>query len=111
MGWPHGRAYANPRNPQTWGCCDRCAFVYNLNKLVWQYEWYGTELRRTGFRVCPTCLLDPNPQRRTLHLPPDPMPVKDPRPLGPINQLDLEAVQDEWGAPLLDEDGNQIFQN
>lgn len=109
--WPHGRARVNANAPEAWGCCDRCGFLYNLSDLQWQYEWYGNELKKTGYRCCRICTLPPNPQQRILHLPPDPEPVKDPRPIEPIYALNLEAVQDEIGSPLTDEEGNQIFQD
>ena len=37
-------------------------------------QWAGLGLIDTGFRVCSSCLDVPNPNERTLILPPDPPP-------------------------------------
>ena len=77
----HGRARVDPRNPQAFGCCDNCGEWRNLADLAWEQQWMGPNLLRTGFRVCrDRCLDVPQPQLRTIILPPDPIPVRDPRP-------------------------------
>jgi len=76
------RAYVDidPANPRGWGECDTCGHYFQLEKLAYQVEWMGTAIKRTGFRVCRECLDKPNEQLRTILLPPDPVPLKDPRP-------------------------------
>lgn len=107
---PHGRAYINPRSAEAWGYCDRCGFLYNLSALQFQYEWRGDVLANTGFRVCRRCMDVPNQQFKTLHIPPDPVPVQNPRP-GFTALYMRSPVQDELGAALLDEEGNEIYED
>jgi len=81
MAWrPHGRARVNPNAPQAFGICDRCGFQWNLVDLPFQYAWFGNTLKNTGFRVCEPCQDRPNQQLRPRILPPDPVPVMNPRP-------------------------------
>lgn len=81
MSWrPHGRARVDARNPSAWGVCDRCYLTYNLKDLRWQFQWQGAQLVNLGILVCDTCYDDPQPQLRSLTLPPDPRPVFNPRP-------------------------------
>jgi len=76
----HGRAQVDATSPRAWGICDRCGFTWQLNQLNYQYQYNGSTLYNTRFRVCPTCMDDPQPQLLNPILPPDPMPVNDPRP-------------------------------
>lgn len=76
----HGRARVSPRSPSAFGKCDYCYDTYNLVDLKWQFEWYGTQLTNTGFRACYRCLSKPQDQLRPILLPPDPIPVDQPRP-------------------------------
>lgn len=81
MGWnPTGRARVDPNNPQAWATCDRCACLWNLVDLQWQFQWSGVLLRNTRFLVCPECIDIPQQQLRAIILPPDPVPVLNPRP-------------------------------
>lgn len=75
-----GRARTSARSPRAKGECQCCGFWWPLLSLRRQMEWAGTSLRDTGFLVCPRCLDVPQPQLRTLILPPDPIPVPNPRP-------------------------------
>lgn len=76
----HGRASINARSPKALGVCDRCGALYNLNALQWQFEWAGTKLQNLRLLVCKSCLDVPQEQLRTIVLPPDPVPVMNPRP-------------------------------
>jgi hypothetical protein len=76
----HGRARVDPTNPQAFGVCDRCRFLYNLVDLVFQYEWVGDKLTNLWLRVCRRCLDKPHEFTRPAVLPPDPVPVWQPRP-------------------------------
>lgn len=76
----HGRARVDPQNPEAFGVCDRCRFLYNLVDLVWQHEWQGNRLVNLWLRVCRRCLDRPHEFTRPAILPPDPVPVWQPRP-------------------------------
>lgn len=76
----HGRAKINARSPRALGTCDRCGFLYNLNDLRYQFQWAGTQLQNLRRRVCESCYDIPQEQLRIIVIPPDPVPVYDPRP-------------------------------
>lgn len=82
MAWRfHGRARVSASAPQAFGRCDRCGIWYNRVDLVPETEWFGNELRPTGQIVCTrTCEDEPFPFYRPVILPPDPLPVLNPRP-------------------------------
>lgn len=74
-------AEVDPDNPQAWARCDRCSFIFNHNKLQFQYDYQGTPmLQNTGFLVCSRCTDVPNPQQAPYILPPDPEPIMNARP-------------------------------
>jgi len=76
-----GRARVDPKNPRAFAVCDRCGLLYNLKSLVAEMEWRGPRLMETGYLVCTvTCLDVPQEQLRPRILPPDPVPVFNPRP-------------------------------
>ncbi|MCB8880129.1 hypothetical protein ACELLULO517_07770 [Acidisoma cellulosilytica] len=81
MSWrQNGRARVSTRNPQAQAVCDRCGFRYNLVDLKWQHDWRGTRLQNLYRRVCTPCLDKPFEHFRPIILPPDPVPVYQPRP-------------------------------
>ncbi len=80
MRWPHGRATVDPTNPQLWGVCDRCGILQNYDTLSWQHEYRGLALQNIKLLVCPRCLDVPFPFNQPIIVPPDPDPIKDPRP-------------------------------
>lgn len=89
MSWRfHGRARVNPSNPQAFAICDRCGFTWNWVDLRWQYEWRGDKLANIRVLVCSPCYDKPFELYRPLHLPPDPEPIRDAR---PINYFVAEA--------------------
>ena len=94
MAWrPHGRININATAPAAGGCCDRCGIWYSLSDLVWQYDWRGNQIQNIKLRVCTrTCVDKPYEGWRPLKLPPDPVPVRDPRP--------YLAAQEEMNTPL-----------
>lgn len=75
----HGKAKVSTRNPQAFAICDNCGFLYNHVDLVWQREWAGNILINTKQLVCSRCNDVPNQQLRAIIVPPDPMPVLNPR--------------------------------
>lgn len=76
----NGRARVDARAPSAFGICDRCGFRYNLVDLSWQFDWRGDQLQNLRIRVCDRCHDVPQPQLRSYSPPPDPLPVRDPRP-------------------------------
>ena len=112
MGFPRGatgRASTTARRPRAFAVCDRCGTWYNREQLRWQHEWAGQSLQNLQILVCLRCLDVPNIQLRSIVLPPDPMPVWQPRPelsdMGPTPQ----AIQDSDNNFVLDDDGDEIL--
>lgn len=77
---PHGRATIDSAYPRALAVCDRCQFLYNHSQLQWQYQWQGPKLQNQRILVCTTCYDTPQEQFRTIILPPDPVPILNPRP-------------------------------
>lgn len=81
MSWRYaGRAQTSPQNPRAFGVCDRCGCWDNLDNLRFQFDYRGLKLQNLGIRVCFRCYDKPSPQLRPIILPPDPVPVMNPRP-------------------------------
>lgn len=82
MAYASGRGHVitNPSNPQAQAVCDRCGAWWKRVALQWQFQYAGPSLINIRLLVCPKCLDVPAPFLRTIVLPPDPLPVKDPRP-------------------------------
>lgn len=77
---PHGRARISRTHPQAQAVCDRCGFRFSHSDLVWQFEWIGPKLQNLRLLVHSGCLDTPQEQLRTIVLPPDPVPIANPRP-------------------------------
>ena len=94
-----GRARTNPQRPSAQAVCDRCGMWYQLRDLVFQHEWRGNELVDIRVRVCTrTCLDVPFQLNRPLLLPPDPVPVDQPR----VEAFDvIESGPQDWDQPGL----------
>ena len=75
-----GRAPTRPSAPQAKGVCDQCGCWVAFRDLIKQTEWTGTRVSWLGFLVCRSCLDKPQPQLKSIRLPPDPVPIKNPRP-------------------------------
>lgn len=107
-----GRASVNPDYPQAQGTCDRCGIHYLLKNLIPQSQWAGINLIDQRIFVCETCLDVPQDQLRAIILPPDPVPVKNPRPdhLAYYNNTLLaEEGRIQGGNLIVEEDGNFII--
>jgi hypothetical protein len=76
----HGRARVDPTNPQAFAVCDRCRMLYNHIDLRWQYQYAGNNLVNQRLLVCERCLDKPHEFARPVILPPDPVPILQPRP-------------------------------
>lgn len=66
-------------SPRALGICDYTGFVHNREDLVRQMEWRGDAIVWTGFYVGKDYQDTPNEQLRPPLLPPDPVPVREPR--------------------------------
>jgi hypothetical protein len=75
-----GHAIVDATHPQAGGVCDRCGERYGLNQLQWQFEYQGSGLQNLRILVCPVCIDEPQPQLLAPRIPPDPLPVLNPRP-------------------------------
>ena len=80
MGRPHGRAQISATRPRALGICQRCGFMYNHDRLQWQFQYGAMRLINLRILVCDTCLDEPQIQLRTIILPPDPVPIEYPVP-------------------------------
>lgn len=74
-----GRARTCPYAPQAKAVCDRCGDWWLRSSLIKQLEFRGSALEWTGFLVCRDCNDEPQPQLKPIRLPPDPIPVINPR--------------------------------
>ena len=74
-----GRASVSSRNPRAFGICDRCGFLYNHDRLQWQFDYAGAGLINKRILVCRPCLDTPQAQLRAIVLPADPVPIENPR--------------------------------
>ena len=74
-----GRARTSSRNPQAFGICDRCGFVYNHVNLQWQFDYAGAGLINKRILVCNPCYDKPQAQLRAIIVPSDPIPIQNPR--------------------------------
>lgn len=78
---PHGDLQVSARFPRSAAICDRCGRMTNHDQLSWQFDYlFGPRLFNLRILVCRTCLDIPQPSGRTIVLPPDPVPVANPRP-------------------------------
>lgn len=75
-----GRGRVSSRSPNALAVCDRCNFTYNHSDLSWQFQWTGVKLQNLRLLVCKTCLDIPQAALKTIIIPPDPLPVLNPRP-------------------------------
>lgn len=69
----------DPSDPSAVAFCDKTGMVFNREDLVKQFEWRGNALVWTGFYVGPQFADAPNEQLRPPILPPDPVPIQQPR--------------------------------
>jgi len=91
----HGRAAVDPTRPRAWATCDRCGFLYNHHRLRWQFDFRGRQLANLRLLVCETCYDTPQNQLRPVILPPDPVPIENPRPEPyDADETDYRVTQD-----------------
>lgn len=80
-GWPENDGVPlNDRHPRAISICDYCGRAWHRDELILQREYAGMGLISLGFLVGRCCLDKPQAQLKSLVLPPDPVPVVNPRP-------------------------------
>lgn len=85
----------DPQNPRAAGVCDRGGEVRPLTELKREMRWAGNRMVETGWLVCAHHMDAPHPQDRTLLLPADPKPVRNPRPF-------IDMPDPLWAVGILD---------
>ncbi len=103
-------AEVDPDNPNMWARCDRCGFITNANKMVWQWDYRGTPSPiNTRILTCgrPTCLDVPQVQNSPIILSPDPEPVFNARPY-PYEISEASFLLTEDGSVITTEDGTYL---
>ena len=91
------------KNPRSVGVCDGCGFWTMHPSMVEKKEFRGGSAPvGTGFYVCGVCDDVPNPYYSKMVLPPDPIPIKNPRPenysLDPSPMLFIIA---DYNTPII----------
>lgn len=76
---PHGKATVDPSYPQAFAVCDRCGIWHNHVDLQYQHVIAGQAYINSRMLVCERCWDEPSLFLRPLILPPDPVPIRDPR--------------------------------
>lgn len=99
---PTGRGRVSSRTPRALAVCDRCGLTYNLKDLKWQMQWQGMQLQNLRILVCKPCLDRPSIQLKTIILPPDPLPVFNPRPEAYDAEVgsNMTTMSDVWFATM-----------
>lgn len=116
-----GRASLNARSPRAQAVCDFGGEWVSRHELRKQMEWNGTALVWTGQLVCAKHYDKPQPQLRTIRLPADPVPIKNPRPEA-FSLIDMPLGFTQYvmwaggeplpyGVELMDGDGEPILDN
>ncbi len=89
-----GHARTDKRHPSAFAICDFCYSQWNRIDLQADRQYMGTDVRPTGFLVCPRCLDKPQPQQKAIRIPPDPLPVYQPRlDIAPDGNLGFTSYQ------------------
>lgn len=87
-GFKYGRHYSvNPDAPEPYGICDRCGFICRHKDLSFQRVIQGKQTVKTNLLVCPKCTDKLAEFTRTIRIPPDPVPIKNPRPMSSYGNI------------------------
>lgn len=103
-------ARVNNRSPRALGICDRCGGLWNHYKLRWQVEWAGSQIQNLRQLVCPECYDIPNEQLRSIIIPPDPVPIQNPR-IEPFASDESSLLATQNGLVITTQDGTPISIN
>lgn len=111
MAWRyHGKASVSPSSPRAFAVCDRCGNWTNHYKLSSQAEWTGQRLADLNLLVCDKCLDTPQEQLRARVLPPDPVPIINPRPEN-FGNAENTYLSTNGGDTLITGDGLNLVVN
>lgn len=106
---PYGHATIDPSRPRARAVCDRCGQIWNLENLIWQFDWRGPRVQNLRVLVCPPCYDKPQMNgQRTYILPPDPVPVMNARPEFRVPEDNPLSALGATPSPLSYVFGNQI---
>jgi hypothetical protein len=95
QGGPAGSRYAP--DSRVWGLCDKCGFRFKLSEL--RYQIYNQRL--TGYRHCPECYDDDDPQLQLGRMNFDDVgPPKDPRPSPPAQNPAIDTEPVRWSQAI-----------
>jgi hypothetical protein len=94
----YGRASVSRRWPRAHAICERCGGRFNHDQLQWQFQWNGPRLQNLRILVCRSCLDVPQEQLRTIILPPDPVPIENPRP--ELSTAIYASLREDGGSAL-----------
>jgi hypothetical protein len=72
---PHSKVRIDPDAPIGASVCMRCGNLWNRTQLTYQHDWQGPRINNTRILVCPDCKDEYSNAKRTIVLPPDPLPV------------------------------------
>ena len=96
----HGnfKAQVNPAHLDSFAICDRCGELWNHSNLRWQWNWQGVELVNLQILVCPQCYDVPFLPGKVILIPPDPVPIQNPRPPAWAQQEGVTdpTIPDPW---------------
>lgn len=93
-----GRARTSVTDPRAFAVSDRDGSWRNHCDMAWQYQWQGNELVNLRILVGLDELDVPNEQLRNPQLPPDPVPVDNPR-LEPFQYDANPSTVTQWDQP------------
>lgn len=105
---PTGRGRVSMRSPQALAICDDCRFTYNHVDLRWKVQWSGVKLQNLRLLVCKTCWDVPQPQLKTIVIPPDPLPVLNARPDDYAATIP-NFIATESGSAITTESGDNLI--
>lgn len=88
-------------SPRARGVCDFCGFQYQHDQLRWSMQWQGPAIQNTRFLVCDSCWDTPQEQLRTILIPPDPLPIENPRPENYVSDNNPISGIGQNASPLI----------
>lgn len=99
----------NRRAPEAAAVCDRGGEVVKRSALIPEMRWAGQRLVPTGFLCCARHIDRPHPQDYGLVLQPDPVPVRQPRPMVDVMAVTPNPVlTNDYGLILYDDAGEPL---
>ena len=104
-----GHAELDLDNLDAFAICERCGQLHNHSRLTWQTDYRGPGIQNLRILVCPGCLDAPNPTSKTITLPPDPVPILNPRPPSSSDLITPVGISWDTGERMLWDNDNFII--